>query len=177
MKIIAFAGSNSSTSINYKLLKYITSNNSELEIELIRVLDLYFPMYSEDTEKAAGFPDAIKQLYESIKDADALILGVNEHNGNPSAYLKNILDWLSRIHRKFLENKCVLLISSSPGGGGGKRAVAVINSMLPHMGASSINSYSLPSFYENFSTEKNEIVNDEITSELEKVLRDFEAQI
>ena len=50
-KILAFAGSNSSTSINYQLVKYTASLIENHEIQLMNMSNYPFPMYSEDAEK------------------------------------------------------------------------------------------------------------------------------
>ncbi len=94
MKIIAFAGSNSSQSINHALLSYIAMKNNH--IELIRLSDYDVPMYSIDIEQADGIPQATQSLNEKLQTADRLIIGVAEHNGNVSAFFKNHIDWLSR---------------------------------------------------------------------------------
>lgn len=177
MKIVAFAGSNSSTSINYQLLKYAVSKMEGFQIQLLNMANYPFPLYSEDLEKENGFSNSLIELNNDITNADALILGVNEHNGNASAYFKNVLDWLSRLDRNFMADKKVLLLSTSPGAGGGKRAIEVIKNMLPHMGAVIIDLYSLPSFYKNFSLENGVISNEILDEELSKVLLNFKTQI
>lgn len=152
MKTIAFAGSNSSTSINQQLVGYVaqTSHN----IELIKLTDYSAPMYSEDIEKESGIPQSIKNLDVKLAEADKLIISVNEHNGNISAFFKNILDWLSRNNRDFLADKQVLVLSTSPGGGGAKSALAVTEKTLPYFGATVTNTFSLSRFYDNFKDGK-----------------------
>ncbi len=102
--ILAFAGSNSSASVNFKLVKHTTSLINDHDLELFNMASITFPMYSEDREKQLGFPEALVKLKEKIEKADALIISVNEHNSGPSAYFKNVLDWLSRADRNYLEN-------------------------------------------------------------------------
>jgi len=148
--ILALAGSNSSTSINFKLVKYTVSLVQQHDIQLINMAERAFPMFSEDLERAEGYSEDLMKLKAEINSADGLILSVNEHNGNPSAYLKNVLDWLSRMDRNFLEGTKVFLMSTSGGRRGGKGSFTVIEGMLPRFGAEITASFSLPSFYENF---------------------------
>ena len=115
--ILAFAGSNSSASINFKLVKHTVSLVQGHDIQILNMAEHVFPMFSEDLEKTEGYSCLLKELKGEINAANSLILSVNEHNGNPSAYFKNVLDWLSRLERKFLEGTKVLLMSTS----GGKR--------------------------------------------------------
>src|SRR5690606_4188850 len=124
--ILAFAGSNSSASINHELVKYTVSQITNFNIQLLKMSEMPFPMYSIDTEKNDGYKNSLIELQRDIKKASALIISVNEHNGNPSTYFKNLIDWLSRLDRKFLDGKKVLLMSTSPGERGGLGALTVI---------------------------------------------------
>ncbi|NND14991.1 MAG: NAD(P)H-dependent oxidoreductase [Eudoraea sp.] len=149
-KIIAFAGSNSSTSVNYQLVKHTVGLIEGHETQLLNMANFPFPMYSEDLEKEKGYSNSLIELRDDIKDSVGLILSVNEHNGNPSAYLKNVLDWLSRVERSFLDGTKVLLMSASPGKRGGIGAVGVVEKMLPRMGGEIVATFSLPGFYNNY---------------------------
>ncbi|MGB5275310.1 MAG: NAD(P)H-dependent oxidoreductase, partial [Flavobacteriaceae bacterium] len=92
--ILAFAGSNSSTSINHKLVKYTTSLIDGHEVQSINMHHLPFPMYSEDHERENGYTNSLIELRDDILKSDGLIISVNEHNSNPSAFFKNLIDWL-----------------------------------------------------------------------------------
>lgn len=148
--ILAFAGSNSSTSVNFKLVQHTTSMIEGHQIQLLDMTRYPFPMFSEDEEKQKGYSNSLVELKNDIQRANGLILSVNEHNSNPSAYFKNVLDWLSRLERKFLDNTKVLLMSTSPGGRGGVGAVGVTEALLPRFGAEIVSTFSLPSFHQNF---------------------------
>jgi len=152
--ILAFSGSNSSTSVNFKLVKHTTSLIEEHKVQLLNMANFPFPMYSEDYEKEKGFSNSLIELKDDIKQADGLIISVNEHNGNLSAYFKNLLDWLSRLERKFLEDTQVFLMSASPGKRGAIGALETVESVFPRFGADIAATFSLPSFYENFDIEK-----------------------
>jgi len=149
--ILAFAGSNSSTSINFKLVELTTSLVQNHDLQTLNMAEHPFPMFSEDLEREKGYPDALIGLKDQIAQADGIILSVNEHNGNPSAYFKNLLDWLSRLERNFLEGTKVFLMSTSGGKRGAKGSLGVIEGMLPRFGAEIVATFSLPSFYDNFS--------------------------
>jgi len=60
-------------------------------------------MYSEDYEREKGFSNSLIEFKNDIQDSKGIILSVNEHNSNPSAYFKNLIDWLSRVDRKFID--------------------------------------------------------------------------
>lgn len=150
-QILAMAGSNSSTSINFELVRQTVGELSEHDVQLVELAKEQFPMYGEDLEKASGIPPGILNLYDRLQAADGLVLSVNEHNGNPSAFTKNILDWLSRKDRTFLDNLPVLLMSASRGRRGAQSSRERVGRMLSQFGARITSEFSLPSFSHTFA--------------------------
>jgi len=175
-KILAFAGSNSSSSINFELVKYTTDLLETYEVQLLNMVDYQLTMYSIDVENTHGFSAAVKQLIENIQNADGLVIAVNEHNGGPSAFFKNILDWLSRLDRNFLKEKKIFLMATSPGRGGGRGAMEIVKRTLPFFGGEVVATFSLPSFNHNFD-QKQGITEIELAKDHKKVLQQFLAQI
>ncbi len=175
-KILAFAGSNSSTSINQQLVEYVSSQIKDHQIKVIYLANYTMPMYSEDEEKN-GFPGMALGLKQEISEMDALIISVNEHNGSFSAFFKNIIDWLSRLDRNFLEGKKILLMSTSPGKRGGLSALEYGKSLFPRFGGEIIESFSFPSFYDNFSGESKTVTDETLLLGLNEVLSTFAQQI
>lgn len=175
-RILAFAGSNSSTSINYKLVQFTTSLIKNHEVDLINMVDYNFPVFSEDLEREKGYSDLLKGLKDKIVQANALIISVNEHNSNPSAYFKNVLDWLSRVDRNFLADTKILLMSCSGGRRGGIGSLEVVKGILPRFGGEIIATFSLPSFNHTFDKAKG-ITDPELAEAHKKALEIFLSQI
>lgn len=174
--ILAFAGSNSSTSINFQLVKHTVSLIEGHNVQLLNMVNFPFPMYSADYEKENGYSNSLVELKDDIAKADGLIISVNEHNGNPSAYFKNLIDWLSRLERKFLDEKPILLMSTSGGKRGGASAAEVTKNILPRFGAEIIAVFSLPSFHNNFKKSKG-IVDTELNNAHSTTLLKFLANL
>lgn len=174
-KILAFAGSHSSTSINHQFLTHVVNRVQGHEIKLIKLTDYVVPIYSIDNEKEKGFPVNIQVLKNLISENDALIISVNEHNGMISSFFKNYIDWLSRIDRNFLENKKILLMSTSPGARGAASALEYTKGILPRFGGNVIESFSFPSFKENFENDK--VQNEVLDMGIEDVLTTFAHEI
>ncbi|MEX0275512.1 MAG: NADPH-dependent FMN reductase [Flavobacteriaceae bacterium] len=149
-KILAFAGSNSSTSINFQLVRHTTRLIQGHEIQLLDMSQMPLPIFSEDLEREEGYPHLIERLKTDIDSADGVILSTNEHNSYPSAYTKNVLDWLSRVERNFLGDKPVLLMSTAPGKRGGIGALGALEGMLPRFGGRIAATFSLPVFKDHF---------------------------
>ena len=147
--ILAFAGSNSSTSINHKLVSTIA--DSKEGIEVIKLTDYEIPIYSMDIETEKGIPAGVKDLDIKLQGYNELIISVAEHNGNLTAFFKNILDWLSRNNRNFLEGKKILLLGASPGQGAAGSARAVAEKTLPYFKGEVIKSIGFPTFQDKLN--------------------------
>lgn len=166
MKKIAFAGSNSSKSINHQLLQYVTGQVEDLK--LIRLTDFEIPLYSADLEEE-GFPKEIIELTELIRAYDLFYISVAEHNGNLTAFFKSILDWLSRYDRHFLLDKKVILLSTSPGKMGAASALESARQMLTRFKAEIIATQSFGNFNSWFID--GTVSDSEIAQEIENVLK------
>lgn len=174
-KILAFAGSNSSTSINQKLLEHVTGRIQGHDLNILMLTDFPLPIYSMDIETNDGIPENVKTIANKIAEADGLVIAVNEHNGTVSAFFKNVLDWLSRNERNFLANKKILLISTSPGQRGAKGALEYSKGILARFGGDVIESFSFPSFKDNFAD--NKVTNEVLDMGIADVLTTFAHQI
>lgn len=171
-KILAFAGSNSSTSINHQLIlaisKMITS-----DVEVIKLTNYPLPIFSADLEKAQGYPEPLSALLEKIKTADGIIISVNEHNGAVSAFFKNTFDWLSRIEYKFLADKKILLMSASTGKRGALSARTYAEGVIPRYDGEVVAGFNFPSFAENFSVATSSITNEPLKEQTQEAVAEF----
>jgi NAD(P)H-dependent FMN reductase len=170
--ILAFAGSNSSTSINYKLVKYTASLLKDKKIKLLDMSEYPFPMYSEDYEKEYGFTKSLMEFKDEISNATGLIISVNEHNSYPSAYFKNLIDWLSRLDSKFLVDKKIFLMATSYGGRGAIGSLEVTEKIFSRFKGEVVESFSLPQFSQNFN-EKEGITNKDLAQKHSEKLNSF----
>lgn len=171
-KILAFGASNSSASINKKLATFAANRIEGADINILDLNDFEMPIYSMDRENASGIPELAAQFKQHIKDSDGIIISFAEHNGAYSAAFKNIFDWTSRIEGGIWEDKPMYLLSTSPGGRGGITVLNLASSSFKFMAAKSIQSFALPSFYDNFS-ESEGIKNDELLQQFENELANF----
>ncbi|AQX51307.1 NADPH-dependent FMN reductase [Elizabethkingia anophelis] len=175
MKILAFAGSTSSTSINRELVKFVLKSFQDHEINLIDLNDYSMPVFSVDLEKK-GFPEQAHGFLKQIEESDIIICSLAEHNRSYSAAFKNVFDWSSRINVKVFQNKPMLLMSTSPGGYGGGNVMNTAKTFFPQFGALVMENFSLPKFYENFDME-NGVINTEMLEDLNNKIKSFKSQI
>ncbi len=176
-KILCFAGSNSSSSLNHKLIRFAASQISGHQVSILKLTDFELPLFSEDLERENGYSVNLRMLHNKIKEADGLVISVNEHNRTVSAYFKNTLDWLSRLDYQFLEGKKILLMSTSNGKRGAASALEYAKMVLPRFGGIVVENFSFPSFSENFSEESNSISNELLLLGFTDVIQNFVHQL
>ena len=177
MKILAFAASNSSKSINKELVSYTSSYFTGETIELLDLNDYEMPLFSIDRFMQNGMPQLAIDFAKKIDESDLLILSLAEHNGSYSVAFKNIFDWISRIQeRKAFGDKPLLLMATSPGARGGATVLEMAKNTLPFFGGIVAATFSLPKFYENFDTSKG-IINERLRSELENKINLVKGQV
>lgn len=174
-KIITIAGSNSQKSINKSLIEYTSSFLKNVETISIDLNDYVLPIYGIDYEAENGIPTAIKRLNELFDTADGFIVSLAEHNGSYASVFKNTIDWLSRINMKVWKEKPMLLMATSPGGRGGATVLESAKNYFPFMGAHITDTFSLPSFYDNFNN--GEINDENLKSEIQSKVYKFQTSV
>jgi NAD(P)H-dependent FMN reductase len=170
-KVIALAGSNSSTSINKQLVTYAGALLDNVDLDVLDLNDYEMPIYSADREAAIGYPEKAVKLVELIRNSDGLLLSLAEYNGAYSGAFKNIFDWLSRVEPKTFLGKPMLLMAASPGGRGGASVLAMANDRFPRHDAKITGVFSFPSFHSNF--EKGKITNKALDEQLREEVANF----
>lgn len=144
-KILAFSGSNSSTSINQQLVKIASTYAVNAEVEVIDLRDYEALIFGLDLEKE-GVPSAMVELKEKMHSVDGFIVSSPEHNGSMPAFLKNSLDWVSRQGGKIFNDKPVVFLSTSPGPRGGASVLKHLVEIMPYRGAKVVGSHGVGSF-------------------------------
>lgn len=170
--ILAFAGSNSSDSINKQLATYAASLLEDAEVTVLDLNDFDLPIYSKDLEAEKGVPENAKKFLKHIKEADGLVISLAENNGAYSAVFKNLFDWMSRLEQKTFMGKPMLLMATSPGGRGGASVLEMAKERFPRHNANIIDVFSLPSFGDKFANGK--ITDAEFDSTLKKAVAKFQ---
>ena len=172
-KILAFTGSNHSRSINRQLLKFTLDliDKRSFEIKEIDLRDYEPVMLSLDEERENGIPKETLKLCELMQEFDGYIIASPEHNGSVPAFLKNIMDWLSRKERKFFQGKPLLLLSTSNSRNGGKTNLSFLAESYKRFDAEVTGTYSLAFFSEKFRDGK--IIDEEEQIRLKESIKGF----
>lgn len=175
MKIVAFGGSSSKNSINKKLAIYAANLFENADVDVLDLNDFELPLFSVNKEAEIGKPELASKFLSKLDEADILVISLAEHNASFSAAFKNIYDWASRTDKNVFRDKPLLLLATSPGKGGGKNAIETAKISLPRYGGNIKETFSLPSFNDNFDVEAGKISNPEFDQQLRDLVKNFSA--
>jgi chromate reductase len=134
MKILGISGSLRRDSLNHALLREAAERlpaGAEL-IEFERLREI--PPYDADLETFET-PEAVAELREAMRDADAVLVATPEYNHSIPGVLKNALDWASRpAGQSALMGKPAAVIGASTGMFGAVWAQAETRKVLGALG-------------------------------------------
>lgn len=180
-KILVFAATNSTQSINKRLARHAGKVLQQelaapVEVEVIDLNDYEMPIYSPERERA-GLPQLAQDFYDKIGASDGLIIAFAEYNGTYTAAFKNVFDWASRVSMKVFQDKPTLLLATSQGRRGGQGVLDAALGGLPHFGAVITSSFNFGPFLEHFDTTTDSLTTPELTVELRKALVAFQVAL
>ena len=135
MRVLGISGSLRRDSLNTALLR-AAAERLPAGAELVRFERLAdIPPYDEDVENGEPTPDAVRELREAIRGADAVLIATPEYNHSIPGQLKNALDWASRpAGESALNSKPAAAIGASQSMFGGVWAQAELRKVLAAMG-------------------------------------------
>jgi len=141
-KILVFAGSSRSGSINQRLADAYARELSNHECHVTRLMlsDYPLPLVDEDLKKEKGVPENATQLARQFSAHDALVVVGPEYNGSITPLLKNTLDWVSLVPgdntapRKPYRDKFCAIAAASEGLMGGYSSLGHLRDILVRLG-------------------------------------------
>ena len=124
--ILLFSGSQRRDSLNTRLLNYVSSSlRTTFSIEFLGPDQVNLPLFNQDLEGNPSVISSVFEVHEKFNASDGIIVASPEYNGQVTPFLKNTVDWVSRLayidhalDNPFLDRP-VLLCSASTGAGGG----------------------------------------------------------
>jgi chromate reductase, NAD(P)H dehydrogenase (quinone) len=135
MRVLGISGSLREGSLNTALLRAAAERlpaGAEL-VEFDRLREI--PPYDFDAE-AEGAPEAVRELREAMREADAVLIATPEYNHSIPGQLKNALDWASRpAGESAMSGKPAAAIGASTGMFGAVWAQAETRKVLGALGA------------------------------------------
>ena len=166
MKVVAFAATNHKKSINKQLVEYAAGLLTKVEVEILDLNDYELPLYSQDKEAELGHPELARAFLAKITESCGVLISFAEHNGSYTVAYKNIFDWCSRIEPKVFQNKPMVLLATSPGSMGASTVLAAAIQSAPHFNGIVKASLSIPSFFDNFDSEQQNVSHQELDEQL-----------
>lgn len=157
-KILVFAGSSRSASVNKKLAAVAAdyASSAGAEVTLIDLADYPAPVYDGDTEEQSGLPESMKAFKSLCASHDALIIVTPEYNGCVPPLLVNVLSWASRPEGDeascaAFRGKTVAIAAASPGALGGVRVIPRLRDLLSELSFAVLPGFAtLPGAYKAF---------------------------
>ena len=170
MKILGIAGSLREGSYNRGLLRAARELLPQ-DVDFVEFDIRSLPFYDGDVE-AAGDPEPVVALKDSIREADALLIATPEYNRGVPGGLKNAVDWASRPPLGSpLAGKPVALMGASTGRGGTALAQQQLREALEFPRAVVLDEPQVfvPEAYMHFD-ERGELADDSIRAEIAELL-------
>lgn len=113
-KIAVIIGSLRKDSYNRKLFEtYKELSKDKFEFVEIEIAKL--PHYNADLDEAGECKDLLSSIDKSIKASDGVLFFSPEYNYSLPGFVKNGIDWISRIKDQPFSNKKASIIGASPG--------------------------------------------------------------
>lgn len=132
-KVVAFSGSLRTGSLNTALVRLAARiAPPELQFEIVDWVD-QLPWMNPDLETDP--PAVVQRWWDTLRGADALVVGMPEYNFGPTALAKNALDWATRPpQQRAIDGKVVAFLSAA-GRSGGAGSQESISTILGYLGA------------------------------------------
>jgi chromate reductase, NAD(P)H dehydrogenase (quinone) len=137
VRVLVFAASLRSGSLNERLaaLAAVVVQEHGAIADRAAMADFDCPSYDADVERETGVPAGAQRLRDRLVAADAFVIASPEHNASMPGYLKNAIDWASRIRPQPFNGRQGMLLSASPSMAGGNRGLWSLRVPLEHLGA------------------------------------------
>ena len=139
--LLLVPGSQRHESFNARLLRYLgRSLEGRCELDMLEPHQVDLPIFDQDLESNAAVSNRIAMIHRRFLASDGIIVASPEYNGQPTPYLKNIIDWVSRlahIDSRFdnpFRDRPLLLCSASTGWSGGSVAMPHARALFEYVG-------------------------------------------
>ncbi len=176
MRILGISGSLRRGSHNRKLLRAAGALLPP-GVELVEWDGLAgLPAFDEDLELTP--PPAVKELFEAITAADAILIATPEYNASLPGSLKNAIDWASRpFPDNVLKSKATAVVGASTGLFGAVWAQAEVRKTMKASGAHVLES-ELPVGMADYAfADDGSLQDPELTQRLKDLLADLVREV
>jgi NAD(P)H-dependent FMN reductase len=141
-RLLLIPGSQRRASHNAALAAEMASRlQTRCQVDLLHPSEVALPLFDEDLEADPLLMQRVETLHRRFLQADGLVVATPEYNGQLPPYLKNLLDWVSRLPHvredaaNAFAGRPVLLCSASTGASGGALAIPHARALFGHLSA------------------------------------------
>lgn len=132
-KILVFAGSLRTGSLNETLAAYVTRQikTRGIDVNHISLSDYDMPLYNGDLEKEKGQPESAKKLCALFYEHQGIFIAGPEYNAGITPLMKNTIDWVSRVEKSAVfRSRAFALGGASEGRLGAYRSLMATRQVL-----------------------------------------------
>lgn len=142
-RVLILPGSARGASLNRRLARDLArALRPRFDVDLVDPADVELPLFNQDREHDPAVRPILKALHGRLLDADGLLVVSPEYNGSLSTYLKNTIDWVSRLARiesqhgypNPFQGKPVLLACATAGWTGGRLGLQSAAQLFTYLG-------------------------------------------
>lgn len=173
VRILAFAGSTRTESLNRKLASIAAEGvrSAGAEVTLLELRDLPMPLYDADSHLEGGFPENARIFRDLVGGHDGYVISTPEYNHGLPPLLKNALDWASRPESKnppgfLFRRKPATMFTAAPGNYGGIRVLPQLREILAALGVFVLPGQLALARAKSAFTEEGELANPNIEAEV-----------
>ena len=142
IRVLLVCGSTRAASLNARLLGVLAGALPDHALaDRLHPHEVDLPLFDADLEEDPAVMAKVRALHARVLAADALIVASPEYNAMMTPWLKNWVDWISRLPWRdgavpnAFADKPVLLAAASPGWSGGALAIAPTRALFGYCGA------------------------------------------
>jgi NAD(P)H-dependent FMN reductase len=140
-QLLLLSGSQRQASFNARLLNHIAQHlENSCRFLTAEPLAKHLPIFNQDLENEPEVKAKVAELHAVFQACDGIIVASPEYNGQLTPYLKNMIDWVSRLAyidstfaNPFID-KPVLLCSASTGSSGGAMGIPSARALFGYVG-------------------------------------------
>jgi chromate reductase, NAD(P)H dehydrogenase (quinone) len=141
-QLLLLSGSQRQGSFNSRLLDHIAGHLENTYSFLTAApFANNLPLFNQDLENMPAVRAEVAELHQVFMASDGIVVASPEYNGQLTPYLKNIIDWVSRLayidptfKNPFID-KPVLLCAASTGSSGGAMGIPSARALFGYVGA------------------------------------------
>jgi chromate reductase, NAD(P)H dehydrogenase (quinone) len=140
-RLLLLPGSPRRESFNARLLQHLRPRlQAGCTIDWLAPSEVDLPLFNQDLESDPNVVARVAAVHRRLVACDALVVASPEYNGQVSPYLKNLVDWVSRLSRvnerfgQAFSGRAVLLCSASTGWSGGAVGIPHARALFGYVG-------------------------------------------